>query len=391
VEQLAHTFLILGSLLLLGFLSELLRQFTNLPRVTLLLLLGFLIGPSVFNLLPDLGREWFPFISNLALVMVGFLLGEKLQIKKLRQTGLQILPISLTVVLVTAMILLAGLLLIGVPLELALLLAACATATDPAATSDVVHETRSRGAFTDTLLGIVAVDDAWALIMFVLLLAATISLQATGDSLGILLTGSWELLGAVLLGVLLGLPMAYLTGRIRPGEPTLIEALGTVMLCVGLAHILAVSFLLAAVIMGATVANLAHHHTRPFHAIEGIEGPFMVLFFVLAGASLELHTLPAVGLAGIGYMILRFMARVLGAELGCRLFPSGRLRGSWLGLALMPQAGVALAMTLVALQHLPHLADTLLPIIIASTILFELGGPLLTRLALKHSGEIETP
>ena len=178
-----------------------------------------------------------------------------------------------------------------------------------------------------------------------------------------------------------------MTGRIEPGEPTLAEALGVVFLCGGIAIWLEVSFLLAAMTLGAVVANLAKHHTRPFHAIEGVDEPFLILFFVLAGASLELDSLTVLGVVGAAYVALRTFARVVGAEIGGALgrFPKSQRR--WMGAALMPQAGVALGMALLAAQRFPELADQIMPIVIASTVIFELFGPVATRTALRRVGE----
>jgi Kef-type K+ transport system membrane component KefB len=386
--QLADIFVTLGALFLLGFISDLLSRRLPLPRVSLLILFGFLIGPSGLGLLPDLGNNWFPFISTIALVMVGFLLGEKLTRAKLRKTGRDVMSISLTVVLLTAVIVFAGLKLFSFDTITALLLAAAATATDPAATTDVVHQLKARGRFTDTLLGIVAIDDAWGLILFSLLLAIAQTLHLHTGAIDILLTGGWELLGAVLCGVLMGVPMAYITGRVRYGEPTLIEALGVVFMCAGLALWMNVSFLLAAVVMGATVANLARHHERPFHAISGIEQPFLILFFMLAGASLELEHLAGISLLGACYVLLRVIGRLAGAGLGASLSGAEGPTRRWTGLAMMPQAGVALGMVLVAIQRLPSLSDTLLPVVVAATVVFELSGPVCTRIALIRAGEV---
>ena len=121
--------------------------------------------------------------------------------------------------------------------------------------------------------------------------------------------------------------MAYLTGRNQPGEPTLLEALGLVFLCGGIAIWLEVSFILASMVLGGVVANPARHHNRPFHAIENIEWPFMILFFVLAGASLRIDALYYVGLIGSAYVILRVIGRVLGAWVGgviSRADPTGK-------------------------------------------------------------------
>jgi Kef-type K+ transport system membrane component KefB len=181
--------------------------------------------------------------------------------------------------------------------------------------------------------------------------------------------------------------MAYLTGRIKPGEPTLIEALGIVFLCGGLAIWLHVSFLFASMILGVTVANLAHHHARPFNAIDGIEWPFMVIFFILSGASLRTETLLHVGLIGTGYIVLRVLGRLLGAWVGGMLSSVGSLLCRWMGVALMPQAGVALSMALVVIEKRPDLGNMILPVVIASTIVFEVIGPIFTRMGLVRAGD----
>ncbi len=391
MEDLAKTLITLGGLFLVGLATDLLGRRTPLPRVTLLLIFGFLIGPSVFDLLPDLSERWFPMVADMALVMVGFLLGGKLTVPSFRRHGRRILWISVAVVVLTAAVMLVGLLILGFRVEIALLLAGIATSTAPAATTDVAHELRAHGRFTRTLLGIVAVDDAWGLIMFSLLLAVVLALTGQGSASEILLLALWEIGGAFLLGVALGIPMAYLTGRIQPGEPTLAEALGVVLLCGGIALWLDVSFLLASMVLGAVVANLARHHRRPFHAIEGIEWPFLILFFVLAGASLHIEALAAVGFVGAAYILLRIIGRVLGVWAGAALSNADALTRRWMGIALMPQAGVALGMALVAAQRFPDLSDIILPVVIGATVLFEVIGPVLTRRALILAGEVPNP
>lgn len=386
-EELAKTLITLGGLFLIGLVTDLLGRRTPLPRVTLLLVIGFLIGPSVLDVLPNLSEEWFPLLADMALVMIGFLLGGKLTTALLRKQGHRVLWISIAVTVLTAVAVLTGLLLVGFRLEVALMLAGIATATDPAATVDVAREVKAKGQFTRTLQGIVAVDDAWGLIVFSLMLAAALALTGRGGGNAILMSAAWEIGGAVVVGVILGIPMAYLTGRIAAGEPTLIEALGVVLLCGGVALWLEVSYLLAAMVLGAVVANLAHHHKRPFHAIEGIEWPFMILFFVLAGASLRVESLAGVGVLGLAYVILRTMGRFLGAWAGAALSGAGPLYRRWMGMALLPQAGVALGMALVATQRFPELSAIILPVVVGATVVFEAIGPVLTRWALVRVGE----
>jgi Kef-type K+ transport system membrane component KefB len=136
----ARFFLALGGLFLIGLLTDFIGRRTPLPRVTMLLIFGFIVGPAVLDLLPDISREWFPIVADMALVMIGFLLGGKLTLPLLRKSGRQVLWISIMAVLVTALIVATGLLVLGQSLPVALLLAAIAPATAPASTIDVIQE-----------------------------------------------------------------------------------------------------------------------------------------------------------------------------------------------------------------------------------------------------------
>lgn len=377
----------LGGVMMLGLVTDLLGRHTPLPRVTLLLLFGFAIGPSGMAVLPEIPPEAFYLLSSIALVMIGFLIGGTLTRESLRRHGRRVLTVSAAMVVVTLVIVAVGLSLLGLPLEVALLLAGIAPATAPAATTDVVHELGAEGPFSETLIGIVALDDAWGLIAFTMMLATVHLLNGDAGLSAVVLRGLWELGGALILGTLLGVPMAYLSGRLSAGEPLQAEALGMVFLCGGLALLLEVSFILAAMVMGAVVTNLARHHKRPFHEIEGIEWPFLILFFVLAGASLEIDALWLAGAGLAGYVVLRVLGRLLGAWLGgslCRDDPAQRW---WMGLAMLPQAGVALGMALVAAQRLPTLGEVIIPVVVGATVIFELVGPVCTRMALRRVGE----
>jgi Kef-type K+ transport system membrane component KefB len=387
VDEFGRLLISLGVIFLAGLLFDAVGRRTRLPRVTLLLLFGFSVGPGGLDLLPDITAAWFPAVADMALIMIGFLLGGKLTRATLRDHGRQVVRVSIAVVAVTLLIVGVGLVAIGVPLPVAVLLAAIATATAPAATLDVVHGSGRDTPFSRTLLAIVAVDDVWGLVAFSVALAFGLVLQGDGAS-AVLVHAAWELGGALVLGLALGAPMATLTGRIEPGEPSLYEALGLVLLCGGLALWLGVSFLLASITLGAVVANLARHHTRPFHAIEGIEWPFMVLFFVLAGASLELRALADAGAWLAAYVGLRVIGRLAGAWLGGWLPPADAALRRWMGIALLPQAGVALGMALVAAQRFPEFGEVILPLVVAATAIFELVGPLGTRLALERSGQL---
>ncbi|MBN2647495.1 MAG: cation:proton antiporter [Thiotrichales bacterium] len=386
--ELAQILLTFGGLFLLGLVADLLGRHTPLPRVTLLILAGILIGPEGINWLPDFSNSWFPVLTNIALAMIGFELGKNLTRSQLKRLGRPILGISLGVMLMTALLIFSGMLWLGAPIELALIFAAIAPATAPAPVMDVVNEVHAKGDYTNTLLGIVAIDDAWGMLLFSTLLVLATLLSTESLSLAVLTNGLWELGGALLLGLLLGFPMAYLSQHLYPGKSTQAEVLGLVLLCAGAAIYLEVSYLLAAMVMGTVVANFSQgHKPRAFAELEAIQWPLMILFFLLAGASLPLNALWQAGALGAGYVLLRFLGRISGSWLGAHWAGSRNPHDYWMGLAMLPHAGLPIGMALIAAQQFPHYQTTLLAVILGATVLFELIGPALTRHSLRQAGE----
>ncbi len=376
-------FIALGILFLAGLAADALGRRTRVPGVTLLLVMGVLIGSSGLALLPEAAILWYEPLSIVALTMVAFLLGSSLRHDKVAAHGRAILTVSMAVVLATMGVVAVGLWLAGLPPELAILIGAVATATDPAATQETLREAGSEGDFADTLRGIVAIDDAWGMMVFALAVVAAQAVANGGFDPGLLLVALWEVGGALVLGLVIGLPGAVLTGRLRPGEPTRIEALGLVFLTAGLALWLEVSFLLAGMAAGSVIANRAQHHEHAFHEIEMVERPFLILFFLLAGASMQLDALSAVGWIGVGYVVLRILGRLVGGWLGGLFGGLTPAQRRWVGPALLPQAGVAVGMALVATAELPAVGDILLTLTIGTTVVFELIGPVVTLLALR--------
>ena len=387
MESAAHQMLVFGTLLILALLAEALGRRTRLPRISLLVLLGFVLGPAVLDYIDPIHSPGFEFVAVLALSMVGFLVGGKLSRKLFRRSGWLILRLSAGQAVVTFTVVTLGLLLLSVPTDLALVMGALATATDPAATMDAIKQARAKGRFPSALTGVVAVDDAWGLIIFAIVVLV-IQLMSSGavDHFP-LLHAARELFGAIALGVGLGLPMALLSGRIKKGQPTLMEATGMVMVCAGLAVALHVSYLLACVAMGITVTNFARHHKRPFHAVEEIEWPFLALFFLFSGAYLTAEALGAAGLLLMAYIGLRIAGRLSGGWVTSLGAGDDASFSRWMGVAMLPQAGVAMAMAFQASALFPSLKDSLLPTVIAATAVFEFIGPLATRWALSRNQE----
>ena len=273
-------------------------------------------------------------------------------------------------------------------LPAALLLGGIATATAPAATLDVLREAGANGPLTRLVFQVVAIDDAWGAILFSVLLVAAGLLLGNGDLSGptAMLHGLWEVAGSVLLGMVLGFPMVWLTGRLRPGEPMLLESAGFVFVAAGLASWFGLSYLLTCMTLGIVVANRARHHVRPFRSIEGISEPFLALFFFMAGYQLDWLALPTLGALGLAYVLARIGGRLAGGYLGGLLAGSAPETRQRIGACLMPQAGVALGLALVATERLPELGY-ILPLVIGATVVFELIGPPMTLLQLRKAGE----
>ena len=383
--------IVIGTCLLIGFVAHVAGRRAHIPRVTLLLLLGFLVGPGGLQLIPRSVLDWLPLAAQVALSMIGFELGERFLGQRIRTTGRVVLLIAVVVTLGTVLVVFAGLLFAGVSVVLSLLLAGLSTATDPAATVDVLRESRSKGPLTDTVLGVVAIDDAFGIMVFGILVVLASAVGDGSFAPGVFGLAFRELGGGLLVGLVFGFPMALLTGRIRSGELTLIETLGFVLCASGVASLLGASYLIAAMTQGAIVANFARHHSRPFHAINNIRQPFLIVFFLLAGFRLDPMAMKTAGMMALAYVVARSIGRITFGALGAHIGRADRSVRRHIGWCLLPQAGVALGLGLLAAERFPEIGDRLLSLLIATTIVFEVAGPIATRVSVRLAGEAESP
>ena len=290
----AFVLVVLGAILGISVIADVLAARLRLPRISLLVLLGVAFGVlRPFALDADVSQQLDIFAEPLiviALVMVAFLLGGELTYERMKDSGRLILTMSLTVVTASVAIVGTGLVWLGFPLAVALPLAAISAATDPAAVREVVRESRRVNVQqSQLLLGIVAIDDAWGIIAFGVMMSM-LDLLTTGNGMGSIGHTTFELLGAIALGLAIGVPGAVVTGRLRPGQPTQVEAIALVLLIAGASQRLGVSPLLTAMVVGVTVANLSAHHTRSFREIEHIEWPFLVVFFCACWCALGVRS-----------------------------------------------------------------------------------------------------
>jgi len=378
-----YILLVTGLLFLLGILSERIARLVRIPRVTILLILGIIIGPSGFNIVHQEVSQWYPMLADITLVMVGFLLGGKFTLPKIRSYGKKVITLSLIEAGTTVAVVFAGLLLVGINGRTALLLSAIAAATAPAATLEVIRESGKPGEFTRVLEGAVALDDVWGLVLFSIFIAVGQYFTEQTINASVILHGIWEIVGAILVGGAIGYPVARFSGFITPGKLTLIESLGYIFICAGISLKLGVSFLLAAMVMGAIVTNFAEKKDQQFKMVDQIEWPFIVTFFIIAGASMELSEIKMIGFTGAAYIILRSLGKIAGGFTGASI--AGIKKGArlWTGVALLPQAGVAIGMALVAANTFPEQKEKILSLVIGTTIFFEITGSIATLYAIK--------
>jgi Kef-type K+ transport system membrane component KefB len=384
MESNGDALLVIGAVLLAGVAAGAAAPYVHVPRVTLMILLGVLVGPGGLDVLPARHDEWFPVVATIALSMIGFLVGGELRTERLRGDGARTATIAVLQAAATAAVVAVCLLAVGFPAQVALPLAGIAAATDPASTVAVIQEVGRGGRLSRVLLGVVAIDDVVTIGLFSLLVSAATVVAGGALELGVLRTAAWDVAGAVAVGAAVGVPAAFATGRLQPGRPTAEEAFGAVLVCAGISVWLDVSFLLAAVVLGAVVANLATHHERPFREIENLEWFVLGVFFILAGAELRVAAVRAAGALGAAFVLLRGIGKILGGSVAARTAGASAEVRRWLGTALLPQAGVALGLALLGAQRFPDVADQLVAVVVVSTVFFEVVGTVTTRVALRH-------
>ncbi|KPK63486.1 hypothetical protein AMJ83_06845 [candidate division WOR_3 bacterium SM23_42] len=381
-----------GLILLLGFVGARLLKLIRLPNVTAFLLVGILIGPHILNLVtPDIFTAS-EFFSNLVLGIIAFSLGENFRLDKIRVGMKQVMWISIVAALGAWVLVSAALIIyfvtIEIPIYPAIVLGAAASATAPAATVLVIREYRASGMLTELLLKVVAIDDAWCLIFAAMAIAAGNAMRAEVFQMSIVFAGLGEIFGALLIGGILGYISSRLSKFVRTREELLIYTLGLVLFNVGLSIALEVSVLLSSMMMGLVMVNMARENYKFFEVLRSVDTPLYLAFFIISGAHLDFGILYKMGIAGILYVTFRTIGKVYGAKLGARISDAPEAAGRWLGLSLAPQAGVALGIGLVAKTAFPEYGDYIFTIIAATSVIFELVGPLLTKYSLMRAGEI---
>src|SRR5690554_1705240 len=382
----------LGLILLAGFGAGKLINILKLPAVTGYLIIGLLLGPSVTSLdSPEIITELIP-VNTIALSIIAFLIGGEFSIKQLKKCGKSVVLIAILQVLgAFTFVTLTLYFLAGVELYAALIFGAISTATALAATIMVLREYKAKGVFTNLLLAVIAIDDALCLIIFGLVtaVAKAISGKVVGGVAAMITAPIWELLGSFLLGGAFALALLTVSRRFREEQDKLIVVLGMVFVLAGVADFMHLSTLLSCMTMGCVAVNLVPRETgRVFKLVNSIDTFIYVLFFVAAGANLRLGILAQVGLVGVGYIFSRVLGKMLGAMFGAKMAQAPPAVVKYLGLGLLPQAGVAIGLTLLVQQDFPEISSFVTTVVLGSVVVYEMVGPFFSKLAITKAGEV---
>lgn len=382
-----HELLGVGIVILLGLAGGKLSHRIKIPRVTGYMLVGLIFGPSVIGLISAETLDNVHLINDIALGLILFAIGGEIELHHLRSMGLKVLWITLAES-AGAFILVGTLaLVISGDWGLAILLGSISVATAPGVTLLVIREYHARGVLTDTLLAVVAINNALCLVLFrIAFLAHAYTEGEPLAALGLQLFK--ELVLSVIIGGAIGGIITFWEQKISDLSELLLVIIGGLLVGIGVAREVGVSALMVCLIIGAVTNSLSMMHRLVYAELRQTEMPFYIAFFVLSGASLHLGELSHLGLLGAAYLIARPVGKAIGARIAAVRTGADKVICDNLGITLLPQAGVAIGMVLTLNEAYPDMGRIVGTVILSSVIIYEGIGPFLTRLGLSRSGEI---
>ena len=374
-----------------GLLLTRVVKLVHLPNVTGYLIAGLLIGPYCFKLLPMDALNSMNIITVAALGFIAFSIGSEFKLKHIKAIGGKVITITVFQAMGAVILVDLVLCLCGFEVPMALALGAIATATAPAATLMVVRQYRAKGELTSTLLPVVAMDDAIGLVVYSVSVSIA-QMVAAGTAFSFsatILTPLLEIVLSLLIGGALGLVLALSNRFFHSKANRLCLSITAVFLGVAIAKQFNLSDLLLCMSIGAVYVNLRDDAIETLEHTDTWTPPLFMLFFVISGAELDVTALPSVGLIGIIYIVVRALGKYFGAFLGATVVKASPNIRKYLGVTLLPQAGVAIGMAQLVLTQLPQYGARIQAVVLCATLIYELVGPVCTKLALAKAGEIE--
>ena len=390
-----NTILCLGIVLVGALVAEKIISYLKIPAITSYILLGILLGPYALNVTGGGLIASSELLSNIVLGFIAFHIGKNFSVEHFKMIGKAVLSVSISVTVATLICVTVGIYYVAhQPFHIALLFGAISTATAPATTMMVIRQYKARGMFTDVLLGTVAIDDAWGIMIFSVSLAIAQVLQVGQFSEWIIMAVTIKAAAKIFLSVILGSIMAIIASRIsgylKRREDVLTFILGAILINTGVALYFHMSPLLSNMFFGAMLVNIEKTSFKFFESVNSVDWPLYVMFYVLAGANLDIGLLGSLGLIGSVYIISRIFGRIGGAYAGAVIAGTEQSIRRYMGLALMAQAGVAIGLAMMAKASLPHTGGAILNTIIATTVVYEIFGPIAARYALLKAKDINT-
>ena len=386
INQLTYIALIIIFALLAGKVAKKLK----LPNVTGYLVIGLLVGPYGLGILSKDVISGFAIVSEMALGFIAFSIGAEFKLKYLKKVGKAPVVIAIFEAVTAVILVDVVLLILGYDLTLSLCIGAIASATAAASTLMVVKQYKASGPVTRTLLPVVAIDDAVALMAFgiSIAIAKTVSSGGDGSLLKTLLDPVIEIFGGLLFGAILGFIHAQLVKWYTGRGNRLALTCALIFFCIGVSDMWGFSSLLACMMMSAVFVNMSSISDKIFEPIERTTPPIYMMFFVISGASLDITIIPKIGLIGVVYIVFRVLGKMLGSYIGATISHAEPVVKKYLGLTLVPQEGVAIGLVTVAMGAVPEYGNTIQTVVLCGIVVYELLGPLITKLALKAAKEI---
>jgi len=384
-------------MLFLGFLSTRITKRIKLPNVTGYILTGIIIGPYCFNMVPTEIIEGLSFLSDIALAFIAFSVGEFFKLTTLKKNSAKVLIITAAEALTASLfVFILTFYILNLSLGFSIILAALASATTPASTIMTIRQTGAKGDFVDTLLQVVAIDNVLSLIAYsVCVSVAFTTLSSAPLNLKDILEPVLSNIFAMVLGAGFGFLMKLSMPKKRSTDNRLIISISFLFAFCGICALISVSPLLGCLMMGTVYINISGDD-KLYKQLNYFSPPILLLFFVRSGLNFNLGAMfdfsaSSTGMplliVGVCYFAVRIIGKYIGAFFGSALAKKKKNVRNYLGLALIPQASVAIALASLAARTLGgKLGSDLETIILAASILCEIAGPALAGLSLKLSG-----
>lgn len=362
----------------------------GLPNVSGYIVGGLMMGPSLFRVIGPGEASDFNIINDIALAAIAFSIGSEFLLEDVKKMGKDVIVLTFAEVIgAVALVFIVMYYIFDQPIAFSLVIASMSAATAPAGLMLVIRELKADGPLIRTMLPVVAIDDALGIMVFGVSLSIAKILAGVGEVTlsSMLLAPLYEILGSLLLGFILGISLVYIAKKSKGRDELLIMVVGAILLATGLSNQLGVSPLLTCMMQGAVVMNMIQNSKRIFNLIGDITPPINILFFTVAGASLDLSILTQVGIIGIGYIFARAGGKIIGATLGAKALKLDEKIVKYLGMSLLTQGGISIGLSMVVSKELPQYSDSIITVILFSVLIYEILGPILAKIAIQKAGE----